>query len=148
MSNTVQRELGTEMRECKMPDRHGNSVRASSSYSGEFQSLLLSIVGGALSLDNFIATAEFSTLYPATEIVKAADAAKGVGLPVDEGVGYFLLCICAVDAKKYFSKPGPSFKLSTIIDHAIPILLGEKGLRQDLVESFKQKYADLARNRH
>jgi hypothetical protein len=127
-----------------MPDRDANWVRVSSSYSGEFQSLLLSIVGGALSLDDLVAAAEFSTLYPATEIVRAADAAKGVGLPVDEGVGYFLLCVCATDADKRVSKPGPTFKLSTIIDHAIPILLGEKGLRQDLVESFKQNYADLA----
>jgi hypothetical protein len=138
--------LGTGMGESEMPDRDANWVR--SSYSGEFQSLLLSMVGGALSLDNFVAAAEFSRLYPATEIVRAADAAKGVGLPVDEGVGYFLLRICATDANKHFSKPGPTFKLSTIIDHAIPILLGEKGLRQDLVESFKQNYADLARNRH
>ena len=134
--------------ESEMPDRDPNRVRARGSYSNEFQSLLLSIVGGAPSLDDFVVAAEFSTLYPAAEIIKAADAAKGVGLPVDEGVGYFLFCICTTDANKHFSKPEPTPKLSTIIDHAIPILLGEKGLRQDLVVSFKERYADLTRNRH
>jgi hypothetical protein len=127
------------------------------SYSKEFQSVLLSVVGGALSLDDFIAAAEFCTLCPPAAIINAASAAEDAGLPVDEGVGYFLLCICAAETQRQDWRaqsaaspvsPGPaaSSKLSTIIDYAIPILLGEKGLNQDLAEGFTQEY--VRRKRH
>jgi hypothetical protein len=127
------------------------------SYSKEFQSVLLTMVGDALSLDNFIAAAEFCTLCPPAEIINAARAAEDAGLAVDEGVGYFLLCICAAEPQRRTWKAHhamstgslgteTSSKLSTIIDYAIPILLGEKGLNQDVAEGFTQKY--VGRSRH
>jgi hypothetical protein len=124
-----------------------------SAYSREFHSVLMSVVGSALSLDDFIAAAEFCALCPPAEIFSAASAARDAGLPVDEGVGYFLLCICAETQTQTQSatqvallRPGASSKLSAIIDYAIPILLGEKGLNQDVAEGFTQKYVH--RKRH
>jgi hypothetical protein len=128
-----------------------------SSYSKEFQSVLLSVVGGALSLDEFIAATEFCALYAPAEVINAASAAEDSGLPVDEGVGYFLLCICAEanqdrgwPAAEPVALPTPeaNSKLSVIIDYAIPILLGEKGLNQDLAAGFTQTYVHLHRKQH
>jgi hypothetical protein len=128
-----------------------------SSYSKEFQSVLLSVVGGALSLDEFIAATEFCALCPPAVVINAASAAENSGLPVDEGVGYFLLCICAeagldrglpAEDPVGLSALEASSKLSAIIDYAIPILLGEKGLNQDLAAGFTQTYVHLHRKQH
>jgi hypothetical protein len=137
-------------------------IQTSCRYGREFESLLLSMVAGALSLDECIAAEDCYVLYPRTAINDAACAAKKVGLPVDQGVGYFLLCVFELLAQTSNNEPflssakrislsirrETSSKLSTIIDYAIPILLDEKGLDRDLFREFVHKYADLANKQY
>jgi len=140
-----------------MIEQLANRVQPRGDYGKEFHSIFASMVRGALASDELVMVSELFALYPDGEIISAANAARDAGLPVDEGVGYFLLCVCACEARtsnedlsretalRYFSGPARTdSRLSTIIDYAIPILLGEKGTNQELVDRFIRGYVGQA----
>jgi hypothetical protein len=106
------------------------------------------MIGYALVLDDSIIVDEFYALFSQNEIDDAAQAAEQTGLPVDEGVGYFIVLSISPTHQNYnqrlfFERMRQGHlqelteaQLLSVMHYAMPILLGEKDLRQDLAEEF------------